>query len=72
MQAVPEQAPIPMDYVQILYRAAAVSLTVAGHQPRQQRRCYAVCTCTSRICYSRCLPCAPHITAHICDTNPGS
>ena len=47
MQPVPEQAPIPMNYVQILCRAATVRLAVAGQPPRQQRRCYAVRACTS-------------------------
>ena len=47
MQPVPEQAPIPMNYVQILCRAATVRLAIAGQPPRQQRRCYAICACTS-------------------------
>ena len=47
MQAVPEQAPVPMNNVQILCGAAAVRLDVAGLPPRQQRCCYAVCTCAT-------------------------
>ena len=35
-----------MDNVQILCRAAAVRLAIAGLPPWQQRCCYAVCTCT--------------------------
>ena len=55
MQPVPEQAPVPVDNVQILGWAAAVCPAAAGLPPGQQRRCYAVCACASARCYSKIL-----------------